>query len=173
MGYVLGKCQRALSMLDPSIGPIFVHGAVERMTRAYRLSGVALPETNLVLDAPKGFDWSKAMVLAPPSAQGTTWMRRFGEFSVAFMSGWMAIRGARRRRTVDRGFVLSDHVDWPSLISVIGETDAEHVWVTHGFSGVVVRYLEEHGIDARAVPTRWEGEGESAEDESIEDAVKE
>lgn len=171
LGYALGKCQRALARLDPSIGPIFLHGAVERMTRAYRRTGIDLPDTQLVPDARKGFDWSKAIVLAPPSAHGTTWMRRFGEYSTAFMSGWMAIRGARRRRSIDRGFVLSDHVDWPSLISVIGETGAEHVWVTHGYSSVVVRYLEDHGIDAKAVSTHWEGESDTGV-EAAEEATE-
>jgi putative mRNA 3-end processing factor len=159
LGYALGKCQRALANLDPSIGPIFLHGAVDRMTSAYRETGIELPETSVVPEAVKGFDWSTAMVLAPPAAHGTTWVRRFGEVSTAFMSGWMAIRGTRRRQAVDRGFVLSDHVDWPSLISVIGETDAEEVWVTHGYASVVVRYLEEHGLKASVVPTSWEGEG--------------
>lgn len=159
LGYALGKCQRALAALDPAIGPIFLHGAVDRMTTAYRETGVDLPETSIVPEAGRGYDWSKAIVLAPPGANGTTWVRRFGECSTGFMSGWMAIRGTRRRQAVDRGFVLSDHVDWPSLISVIGETGAEEVWVTHGYSSVVVRYLEEHGLKASAVPTSWEGEG--------------
>ncbi len=172
LGYALGKSQRALAKLDPEIGPIALHGAVDRMTRAYRQTGIDLPQTMLVMDGGKGFDWSKAIVLAPPSAQGSTWMRRFGEYSTGFMSGWMAIRGTRRRQAIDRGFVLSDHVDWPSLISVIAETNAEDVWVTHGYSSVVVRYLEDHGLAARVVPTAWEGEsnaGMEVEQESQED----
>ncbi|HWD41456.1 MAG TPA: ligase-associated DNA damage response exonuclease [Fimbriimonas sp.] len=165
MGYALGKCQRILAELDPSVGPIFLHGAVESMTQAYRESGVKLPPTSLVPDAQKGFDWSKAIVLAPPSAHGTTWTRRFGDYSTGFMSGWMAIRGTRRRRAIDRGFVISDHVDWPALISVIADTGAEDVWVTHGYSSTVVRYLEEHGLEARVLATSWEGE-ESEEPEA-------
>ena len=161
MGYALGKCQRVLAKLDPGIGPIYLHGAVHRLTEAYRESGIALPDTYLVSEAPKGLDWSKAIVLAPPSAHGSTWMRRFGEYATGFMSGWMAIRGTRRRRAIDRGFVLSDHVDWPSLITAIGETDAERVWVTHGYSGPVVRYLEEHGIQAEVLTTQWEGESDT------------
>jgi putative mRNA 3-end processing factor len=161
LGYALGKCQRALAKLDPTIGPIALHGAVDRMTQAYRETGIELPETMLVMDGGKGFDWSKAIVLAPPSAHGSTWMRRFGDYSTGFMSGWMAIRGTRRRRAVDRGFVMSDHVDWPSLINAIAETGAEDVWVTHGYSSVVVRYLEDHGVSARVVPTAWEGESDN------------
>jgi putative mRNA 3-end processing factor len=158
MGYALGKSQRALAGVDPNIGPIFLHGAVQNMTQAYRGHGIPLPETHHVAEMGKGYDWSKALVIAPPSANGTPWLRRFGDHSTAFMSGWMAIRGARRRRAVDRGFVLSDHVDWPSLLTTIGETGAESVWVTHGYTAVVVRYLEEQGLDARALATVWEGE---------------
>lgn len=171
MGYTLGKSQRALAGVDSSIGPIFLHGSIQAMTNAYRQSGVVLPDTGHVMAMPKGFDWSQALVIAPPSANATPWMRRFGDLSTAFMSGWMAIRGARRRRAVDRGFVLSDHVDWPSLMQAIGETGAESVWVTHGYSAVVVRYLEEQGLDARVLATSWEGEqdgaGEAPEPEEV------
>jgi len=161
MGYALGKAQRALARLDPSLGPIFLHGAVQRLTQAYRETGISLPDTKVVFEADRKSDWSKAIVLAPPSAAGTPWLRRFGDVSTAFMSGWMAIRGARRRRAVDRGFVLSDHVDWPSLMNVIAGTNAEDVWVTHGYSAVVVRYLEEQGLNARVLETEWEGEQDS------------
>jgi len=168
MGYALGKAQRALSGLDPSIGPIFLHGAVESLTNAYRKQGVALPETQSVFSVEKGFDWSKAIIIAPPSANGTPWLRRFGDHSNAFMSGWMAIRGARRRRSVDRGFVLSDHVDWPSLLGAIDATGAERVWVTHGYSTAVVRYLEEKGLEAKVLPTHWEGEQDAGEEVATE-----
>jgi putative mRNA 3-end processing factor len=158
MGYALGKAQRALARLDQSIGPIFLHGAVQRLTEAYRQTGILLPDTKVVFEADRKSDWSQAIVLAPPSAAGTPWLRRFGDISTAFMSGWMAIRGARRRRAVDRGFVLSDHVDWPSLLNVISQTGASDVWVTHGYSSVVVRYLEERGVKASVLETQWEGE---------------
>ena len=158
MGYALGKSQRALARLDPSLGPIFLHGAVQRLTEAYRATGIDLPPTKVVFEADRKSDWSQAIILAPPSAAGTPWLRRFGDISTAFMSGWMAIRGARRRRAVDRGFILSDHVDWPSLQSVIRGTRAEEVWVTHGYSAVVVRYLEEQGLKAKVLETLWEGE---------------
>lgn len=158
LGYALGKSQRALAMLDPNVGPIFLHGAVQSLTNAYRDEGIPLPPTRIVGQVDKNFDWSQAMIIAPPSANGTPWLRRFGDHSTAFMSGWMTIRGARRRRAVDRGFVVSDHVDWPSLIDSIAATGAESVWVTHGYSAVVVQYLQEQGLDARVLETRWEGE---------------
>ncbi len=156
--YALGKSQRLLSGLDPSIGPIRTHGAVEAMTRAYRASGVALPET-IPASAPKPEGgWHRAIVLAPPSAQGTPWTRKFGAVSGGFASGWMRIRGARRRRAVDRGFVLSDHVDWPGLLTALDATKAREVLVTHGYSSVVVRHLRDRGIDADVLATRYEGE---------------
>src|SRR5256885_12831574 len=109
---------------------------------------------------PKGHDFAGSLVLAPPSAGGSLWLRRFGAISTGFASGWMRIRGARRRRSLDRGFVLSDHVDWPSLLGAIDATGAERVWVTHGFREPVVRWLQAKGIDAEAIASRWEGEGE-------------
>jgi putative mRNA 3-end processing factor len=107
-------------------------------------------------------NWSSALVIAPPSAHGTPWARRFGPASTAFASGWMRLRGTRRRRAVDRGFVLSDHVDWPALLATIDATGAETVWLTHGYTAVVARWLKEQGKDARAVATRYEGERDDA-----------
>ena len=161
-GYALGKAQRILSGLDPTIGPIYTHGAVERMTRHYRQAGVSLPATLPVGTAPSGTDWSRAMIVGPPSAGGSGWMRRFAPYSTAFASGWMRVRGARRRRAVDRGFALSDHADWPSLLATIEGTGAEQVWVTHGFTTVMTRWFEEKGVSVKSVPTYWEGEQDDA-----------
>lgn len=163
-GYALGKAQRLLAGLDPGIGPIFTHGAVERMTAVYRAAGVALPDTRHAGTVDRRTDWSSAMVLAPPSADGSVWTRRFGPQATAFASGWMLVRGARRRRSLDRGFPLSDHVDWPGLLAAVGDTGAERVWVTHGYTGPVVRWLRERGLDAKAVQTRFEGD---ADDDAI------
>jgi putative mRNA 3-end processing factor len=107
---------------------------------------------------PKGHAFQGSLIVAPPSAAGSTWLRRFGDISTGFASGWMRLRGARRRRSVDRGFVLSDHVDWPSLLSAVEGTGAEHVWVTHGTREPLVRWLCERGIDARPMTSHWEGE---------------
>ncbi|HTQ10533.1 MAG TPA: ligase-associated DNA damage response exonuclease [Fimbriimonadaceae bacterium] len=173
MGYALGKSQRALAGLDPTVGPIFLHGAVRRVADAYRQTGIELPPFRQAWEVGKGFDWSKAIIIAPPSANGTPWLRRFGDHSTAFMSGWMAIRGFRRRLAVDRGFVLSDHVDWPSLMTAIRSTGAERVWATHGYSQAVVRYLLEQGLDAKVLPTRWEGEPVQSPEEVKEEAAAE
>ena len=154
--YAFGKAQRILHGLDPSIGPILVHGAVEPLNRVYREAGVHLPPTLSAGDIPRNDPLLRqALVLAPPSAAGSSWMRRFGDYSDAFASGWMLLRGTRRRRGVDRGFVLSDHADWPGLLWAIGQTGAERVMVTHGSVGVLVRYLSEQGLDARAFVTEY------------------
>lgn len=157
-GYALGKAQRMLAGLDPDIGPILTHGAVEHMTQCYRDAGVRMPSTTYATVATRDASWSRAIVVAPPSSDGSTWTRRFGETRAAFASGWMLVRGARRRRAVDRGFVLSDHVDWPQLLQAIDATGAEQVLVTHGFTGPVVQWLTMRGVDASAIATRYEGE---------------
>ena len=159
--YPLGKAQRILAGLDESFGPIYAHGAVERYNRLYRERGVRLAAT-----PPPGPQWRQALILAPPSCQGSPWMRRFPGASTALASGWMRIRGTRRRRSLDRGFVLSDHADWPALVGAIDETRAESVWVTHGFRAPMVRWLEEHGRAARAVEANFEGVREEPECDS-------
>ena len=158
LGYALGKSQRLLSGLDPSIGPILTHGAVEKLNRAYRETGIHLPPTEYAGTAKKGKDWSQCMIVAPPSAQGTPWARKFGPLSTGIASGWMTIRGTRRRKALDRGFVLSDHVDWPSLLGSIAATGASRVLVTHGYTAVVVKWLLEKGLQAEVLPTHYTGE---------------
>jgi putative mRNA 3-end processing factor len=169
--YALGKAQRLLGGLaEGPPGPISTHGAVERLNRDYRESGVALPPTTSAREMPRGHEWAGSLIVAPPSARGSTWIRRFGAVSTAFASGWMRIRGARRRRAVDRGFVLSDHVDWPSLLGAIEATGAARVLVTHGYRDTVTRWLREHGVDAESLASRWEGE---AEDDPVADEESE
>jgi putative mRNA 3-end processing factor len=161
--YALGKAQRLLAGVDPTIGPIFTHGAIEHLNEDYRASGVALPATTYAAQG-RGVDWSQALIIAPPSAQGSPWMRRFGAISTAFASGWMQLRGTRRRKAVDRGFALSDHADWPGLLGAIAATGAERVWATHGYSATLARWLREGGLDATAIATRFEGEQGEAGD---------
>lgn len=158
--YSFGKAQRVLAGVDTAIGPIFCHGAVEPLNRAYREAGVALPPTTPVSEVGDKNLFRKGLVLAPPSAAGSPWMRRFGEYSDAFASGWMLLRGARRRRGLDRGFVLSDHADWPGLHAAIAASRAERVIVTHGDVAVMVRWLGENGLEAEAFETEY---GEEAE----------
>jgi len=162
LGYSFGKAQRLLAGVDPTIGPIHVHGAVEPLNAAYRAAGVVLPPTSLLMDVKDKAALRGALVVAPPSVQGTTWLRRLGEFSNAFASGWMQLRGARRRQAMDRGFVLSDHADWPGLQRAIAATGAQRVIVTHGYEAVMVRWLLEQGLRAESFATEYGDEDEAA-----------
>ncbi len=159
--YSLGKAQRILAALDPSIGPILCHGAVEGTNAVLRAQGISLPGTTHVTPDLDVKAVSGAFVLAPPSALGSTWAGRFRPASTAFASGWMALRGVRRRRSADRGFVMSDHADWAGLTTAIRETGASRVFVTHGYTSVFRRYLAEQGYDAGIVETEF---GEDAEE---------
>ena len=170
LGYSFGKAQRILAGVDPSIGPIVVHGAVEPLNRAYRAAGVALPETKLVTEITDKASLRRALVIAPPSVQNSVWTRRLGEHGDAFASGWMQLRGARRRRSVDRGFVLSDHADWPGLQRAIRQTGAQRVIVTHGYESVMVRWLTEQGLEAGAFSTEYGDEKEESAEVVLEPA---
>ena len=154
--YALGKAQRLLRAVDPTIAPILTHAAIENTNRIMRGQGIALPDTTLVtpdldLKAHKG-----ALVLATPSALNSTWVRRFKPASSAFASGWMALRGVRRRRAADRGFIMSDHADWNGLNDAIKQTGAERIFVTHGYTSVFSRWLSEQGYDAKVVQTQFD-----------------
>ncbi len=167
--YGLGKAQRLLAHVDAGIGPIVCHGAVEPINEVYRGQGVALPTTQRVSEMPGRDAFAHALIIAPPSAAGGPWLRRFGDYSDAFASGWMQVRGARRRRGVDQGFPLSDHADWPGLLEAIEATGAARVHVTHGAVGALARYLREAGLDARPMHTEYgEEEAESAAEDAQE-----
>lgn len=154
--YSFGKAQRLLAGVDPSIGPIIVHGAVAPLNDAYRAEGVALPETLSVADVKDRADLKRALVVCPPSAAASPWLRRFGaDAQTAFASGWMQVRGNRRRGGYDRGFVLSDHADWPGLMQAIDATGAQRIIVTHGSSTALVRYLGERGLRADVFETEY------------------
>lgn len=164
--YPLGKAQRVLSGIESATGPIYTHGLVERFNRIYRECGVALPATLYARSAPAKTDWTRALILAPPMAKTSPWLRRFGDFSTGLASGWMRIRGPRRRQSIDRGFVLSDHADWPGLLTAIRASEAQTIWVTHGYRAPLARWLVESGMDAHAIETRY---AESADAEGAEE----
>jgi putative mRNA 3-end processing factor len=156
--YALGKAQRILAELTRfTREPVYVHGAIANLVDAYREQEVdMLPTLPATTATPTNY--AGALILAPPSAAGSPWMRRFGECSTGFCSGWMRVRGDRRRRGYDRGFVLSDHADWPSLLRTCAETGAGRVLLTHGRSDALSRYLREQGIDATALRTEYGAE---------------
>jgi putative mRNA 3-end processing factor len=162
--YSLGKAQRLLAHLDPGIGPILTHAAIENTNAVLRAQGLALPETVRVTPDLKPGDHPNALVLATPSVFGSSWLNRFAPTTTAFASGWMRLRGVRRRRAADRGFVISDHADWAGLNAAIRETGATRIFATHGYTSVFRRWLESQGFDARIVATEFEGESLDAAD---------
>lgn len=167
-GYALGKAQRILKNLDPGIGPIFTHGAVENTNVILRKAGFQLPPTTLVSPEHKKADFKDAIVICPPSAMGSPWIKKFNPFETAFCSGWMSLRGARRRRASDRGFILSDHADWPGLNSAVKATGAENIYVTHGYKDIFAKWLrEELKLNAQPVDTLFEGELLDARDDLV------
>lgn len=176
--YSLGKAQRILAGLDPRIGPIGVHGAVAPLNAAYAAAGIQLPETQLLSPENVRGIKGKGIVIAPPSASGNTaWVRKLAGphgISDAFASGWMRVRGKRRWRAYDRGFVVSDHADWPGLLDAIDATGASSVGVTHGYAAPLARWIAERGKHSFVVPTRYEGESlpgaASAEDTPVPEA---
>jgi putative mRNA 3-end processing factor len=162
--YALGKAQRLLRLVDPAIGPILTHGAVENTNEVLRAQGIPLPDTIRVDADVTAKTHPGALVLATPSALGTPWARRFGPSSTAFASGWMALRGVRRRRAADRGFIVSDHADWAGLNAAIKATGAEKIFVTHGYTSAFQNWLRDQGYDAHVVSTDYQGEGFDSED---------
>lgn len=168
--YSLGKAQRILANLDTTIGPVIVHGATHAMNEACRQAGVLLPQTYRVSELPDE-SWCKgALVIAPSSAAGSPWLKRFEPYSTAVASGWMAMRGARRWQAADRGFVLSDHADWPGLNEAIKATGAQQVLVTHGYTDLFSRWLIEQGIKAAVLKTQFSGEQANEAETEITEA---
>jgi len=159
MGYSLGKVQRLLKHLDPSIGKIYTHGATEHMTEVLR-QFIDFPQTELMTRDTTKKEIEGNLVLAPPAVMGRAWMKKLGRVSTGYASGWMAFRGARRRRAVDRAFVLSDHADWSGLLSAIKATSCENVITTHGYIELFAQYLNEQGWNARTQKTQYASETE-------------
>jgi len=156
--YALGKAQRVLAELATLTDEtVYVHGAVAALTDVYRARGIAMLPTRPATVAVRA-DYAGALILAPPSAAGSPWMRRFGDHRTGFCSGWMRIRGDRRRRGYDRGFVLSDHADWPSLLRTCRESEARRILLTHGYTDALCRYLREQGVEAAALRTEYGAE---------------
>ena len=159
--YALGKAQRLMNTVDTDIGPILTHSAIENTNGILRTQGIALPNTIRVTPDLNIKDYMGALVLATPSAMTGKWSRRFGHAATAFASGWMTVRGVRRRRGVERGFIMSDHADWDGLNNAISATEAEKIFVTHGYTAQFQRWLTEQGYDAHVVSTNYVNNGEN------------
>jgi putative mRNA 3-end processing factor len=155
--YALGKAQRILNSLDVSIGNVYAHGAVLAMNETLNSAGLnitpCLSIQNASKEALKG-----SIIIAPPGAAGTPWMKKLEPYRTAFASGWMAMRGSRRWQAADKGFVLSDHADWQELNTAIVATGAAHIYLTHGYKSAYAKYLQTQGFDAVELDTLFEGE---------------
>lgn len=163
--YALGKAQRVLHMLNKDIGSIYVHGAVNNMNEAYAEAGITLHKTHMHTSG----RIAGAMIIAPPSVDGTAWLKRFEPYATAVASGWMGVRGMKRRRATDTGFVLSDHADWTALNMAVKETGASRVCVTHGYTAAYAAWLNEQGYEAVDADTEYTGEQmDKAKEESEE-----
>lgn len=157
--YALGKAQRVLAELLPlDDQPAWLHGAIDNGVQVYRQAGIPMLASQAVAEQGRQPDSAGRLVLAPPSAAGTPWVRRFGRHQLGFASGWMHLRGNRRRRNVDRGFVVSDHADWPALLETIAQTGATRIIATHGNTDALIRYLRENGTAAEAFRTDYGSE---------------
>jgi putative mRNA 3-end processing factor len=168
MGYSLGKMQRILKGIALPGEPIYAHGAIYMVNERLRQAGFDLPELTLVTKDTDRKMFTGSLVLAPPSVDSSTWIRKFNPYSLGYCSGWMALRGAKNRRAVDQGFVLSDHVDWPDLNRAVRESEAEKVFVTHGYTSIFSRWLNENGIEAGEVQTMYGDEEEEEQKQSGE-----
>jgi len=166
IGYSLGKAQRIIQCIAEITGNIFVHGAIWNVHETLIHAGWKLPAVKRVTPETKKEEFKNAVIVAPPSADRSPWMKRFHPYSVAVCSGWMQVRGNVRRRNIDAGFAFSDHADWNGLLQTVKETGAEKVFVTHGFQSVFSRYLNENGIASAEVKTEYGGEEEEQESPS-------
>jgi putative mRNA 3-end processing factor len=163
IAYSLGKAQRIMNCIRNMGIKIFMHGAIWNVHQALLQAGYDLPEAERVTPETSKENFKGNIVVAPPSADGTPWMKRFTPYSVGVCSGWMQVRGNVRRRNADAGFALSDHADWKALLEAVKATSAEKVFVTHGFQAAFSRYLNEIGIEVAEVKTEYGGEEEEQE----------
>jgi putative mRNA 3-end processing factor len=157
-GYSLGKAQRILQGLPESVGPIFTHSTIEAVLNVMRNQGVSLKNTIPVNEHITRADLLSGVIIAPPAVQNSNWLKKFEPIRNGVVSGWMALRGARRRRNADKGFVLSDHADWEGLNEAISLTGAENVFVTHGYTDILSKWLIDKGLNAHPLETNFEGD---------------
>lgn len=160
MGYALGKMQRLIKNLQPFDAPVYAHGAIFNVNEKLREAGFDLPFIPLITPDIDKKNFKGALIFATGSVMNSPWLKRFEPYSLGYCSGWMGIRGAKNRMAIDRGFVLSDHADWNELNMAITESEAEKVFVTHGYTDVFTRWLNEQGITAREVKTMYGDEQE-------------
>jgi putative mRNA 3-end processing factor len=163
--YSLGKAQRVIALLRKAgcAAPIYLHGAMEKITNYYVERGIALGELQLVRGAGKA-DLAGTITICPPSALNDLWTRRFPDPLAAFASGWMRVRARARQQGVALPLVISDHADWDGLIATIAATGAGEIWVTHGQEDALVHWCATRGLKAR--PLDIVGYGDEDETDS-------
>lgn len=166
--YALGKAQRIVKHLDVGIGDIYTHGAIQNTHDVLQACGLKLPKTQKPENKQYPDAFRGSMVLTVPSVLGTSWMKKFPDPDSAVVSGWMAMRGTRRRRGVEKGFVLSDHADWQGLTDTIKQTGAERIYVTHGYTRLFSRWLSDQGYNAGIMETSYLDEPEQHDDPLVE-----
>ena len=138
--------------------PVTGFRVVEETTQILRAQGYALPDTTRATPAITAKTHPGALIIAPPAALGSAWANRFAPTSEAFASGWMALRGIRRRRSLGTGFAISDHADWPGLNEAIRATGASRIFVTHGYTAPFRQWLQDQGFEAGIVATDYTGD---------------
>jgi putative mRNA 3-end processing factor len=161
IAYSLGKAQRLIHMLkDNPAGKVWVHGAVHSINELFETAGLKFGNALVWNKESQKTNWQGDLIIAPPSVIGSRWIKRFQPYSLGIASGWMAMRGTRRRRAADRGFVLSDHADWNELHQAIQSSNAERVITTHGYAHILSKYLNEKGINSHPAGISFEREDE-------------
>lgn len=171
IAYSLGKAQRILKPLAEIGIPIYVHGAVYNVHQTLINSGWQLPEVRKITPETTKEELKACIVIAPSSAEGSPWLKRFSPYATGICSGWMQVRGNVRRKNADAGFALSDHADWDGLLQAVKATGAQKVYATHGFQSAFSRYLREKGIDAGEVKTAY-GNDEEEQEKKDEEIIK-
>jgi putative mRNA 3-end processing factor len=148
--YPLGKAQRLIALMRQGgyDAPIYLHGAMEKITNYYIERGIPLGEVRLARGASKA-NLAGTITLCPPSALNDLWTRRFPDPVAAFASGWMRVRARARQQAVALPLVISDHADWNGLTATIDATGANEVWVTHGQEDALVHWCTMRGRKAR------------------------
>lgn len=167
IGYSLGKSQRLMKALD-GMGELYVHHSIAKVNEAYKSVGIKLPDYKVVDLREDKKHLNGKIVLLPPALVDNPATKKIPNMAYAICSGWMQIRGAKRWRSADAGFAISDHADWQGLLSAIKSTEAEKVYVTHGKTAVFAKYLNEMGTWADEVKTQY---GDDEEVSTITDEL--
>ena len=163
IAYSLGKAQRLINGLSKTDRQIYVHQSIANLNDAFIQAGVALPETIRISPEIRKEELQKGLVIVPPALADGRWIKTLQQAATGVCSGWMQVRAGRRWRSADAGFALSDHADWLGLLSAIKATEAEKVFVTHGFTATFSKYLNEIGIEAEEVKTQYGTEEDEIE----------